>query len=71
MRIKAEIVTKSARYADYSPASARRKLFDLSNILEHLPQERWDDLGERDAVLRGLGTWVEVLREIARENIEE
>lgn len=58
-RLKVPNTTESER------RYARRALYDLANILQHLGSERWDDPGERAAVLRGLDTHADVLYRIA------
>lgn len=44
---------------------ARRQLYDLAHVLEHLDTEKWDDLGERAALLRSLECWANVLYSLA------
>src|ERR1700692_2529841 len=44
---------------------ARRALYDLAHILEHLGTENWDSRDERKALLAGLETHAKVLYGLA------
>jgi len=44
---------------------ARRALYDLAHILEHLETENWDSAEERKALLAGLESHAKVLRNLA------
>ena len=43
---------------------ARRQLYDLAHILDHLDTENWDNPDERRALLAALETHAAVLRNI-------
>lgn len=44
---------------------ARRALYDLAHVLEHLDTENWDSMNERKALLAALETHAKVLRDLA------
>lgn len=44
---------------------ARRALYDLAHILEHLDTENWDNRNERRALLAGLESHAKVLYALA------